>query len=391
MRQVYMDYSATTPVKQEVLETMSPYFTEHYGNPSSLYTIGQESKAAISNARRQVASIIGADEKEIYFTACGTESDNWAIFGTADAKKGKGKHIITSKIEHHAVLHSCQQLEKQGYDVTYLDVEPDGTINPQALKAALRADTVMVSIMMVNNEVGTIEPIKELCSVTKAFNKEIIFHTDAVQGLGNVSIDVKELGIDLMSMSAHKIYGPKGVGGFFIRKGLRITNYLHGGAQENRHRAGTENIAGIVGFGKAAELAEKNLDEHIRHCSELRDYFIEQVLKNIPNTEVNGNMEHRHPGNASITFNYIEGESILLLLDAKGIYVSTGSACSSTSLTPSHVLTALGVPVERIHGTVRFSIGDFTTKEDLDYVLNELKPVVTRLREISSISEKKGW
>lgn len=391
MRQVYMDYSATTPVKQEVLETMSPYFTEHYGNPSSLYTIGQESKAAISNARRQVASIIGADEKEIYFTACGTESDNWAIFGTADAKKGKGKHIITSKIEHHAVLHSCQQLEKQGYDVTYLDVDPDGTINPQALKAALRADTVMVSIMMVNNEVGTIEPIKELCSVTKAFNKEIIFHTDAVQGLGNVSIDVKELGIDLMSMSAHKIYGPKGVGGFFIRKGLRITNYLHGGAQENRHRAGTENIAGIVGFGKAAELAEKNLDEHIRHCSELRDYFIEQVLKNIPNTEVNGNMEHRHPGNASITFNYIEGESILLLLDAKGIYVSTGSACSSTSLTPSHVLTALGVPVERIHGTVRFSIGDFTTKEDLDYVLDELKPVVTRLREISSISEKKGW
>lgn len=391
MRKVYMDYSATTPVKQEVLETMSPYFTEHYGNPSSLYTIGQESKAAISNARRQVASIIGADEKEIYFTACGTESDNWAIFGTADAKKGKGKHIITSKIEHHAVLHSCQQLEKQGYDVTYLDVEPDGTINPQALKAALRADTVMVSIMMVNNEVGTIEPIKELCSVTKAFNKEIIFHTDAVQGLGNVSIDVKELGIDLMSMSAHKIYGPKGVGGFFIRKGLRITNYLHGGAQENRHRAGTENIAGIVGFGKAAELAEKNLDEHIRHCSELRDYFIEQVLKNIPNTEVNGNMEHRHPGNASITFNYIEGESILLLLDAKGIYVSTGSACSSTSLTPSHVLTALGVPVERIHGTVRFSIGDFTTKEDLDYVLDELKPVVTRLREISSISEKKGW
>lgn len=391
MRQVYMDYSATTPVKQEVLETMSPYFTEHYGNPSSLYTIGQESKAAISNARRQVASIIGADEKEIYFTACGTESDNWAIFGTADAKKGKGKHIITSKIEHHAVLHSCQQLEKQGYDVTYLDVEPDGTINPQALKAALSADTVMVSIMMVNNEVGTIEPIKELCSVTKAFNKEIIFHTDAVQGLGNVSIDVKELGIDLMSMSAHKIYGPKGVGGFFIRKGLRITNYLHGGAQENRHRAGTENIAGIVGFGKAAELAEKNLDEHIRHCSELRDYFIEQVLKNIPNTEVNGNMEHRHPGNASITFNYIEGESILLLLDAKGIYVSTGSACSSTSLTPSHVLTALGVPVERIHGTVRFSIGDFTTKEDLDYVLDELKPVVTRLREISSISEKKGW
>lgn len=391
MRQVYMDYSATTPVKQEVLETMSPYFTEHYGNPSSLYTIGQESKAAISNARRQVASIIGADEKEIYFTACGTESDNWAIFGTADAKKGKGKHIITSKIEHHAVLHSCQQLEKQGYDVTYLDVEPDGTINPQALKAALRDDTIMVSIMMVNNEVGTIEPIKELCSVTKAFNKEIIFHTDAVQGLGNVSIDVKELGIDLMSMSAHKIYGPKGVGGFFIRKGLRITNYLHGGAQENRHRAGTENIAGIVGFGKAAELAEKNLDEHIRHCSELRDYFIEQVLKNIPNTEVNGNMEHRHPGNASITFNYIEGESILLLLDAKGIYVSTGSACSSTSLTPSHVLTALGVPVERIHGTVRFSIGDFTTKGDLDYVLDELKPVVTRLREISSISEKKGW
>ncbi|MDO4860518.1 MAG: cysteine desulfurase NifS [Bacillota bacterium] len=391
MRQVYMDYSATTPVKKKVLDAMIPYFTEHYGNPSSLYTIGLEAKNAISEARQRVASLIGADEKEIFFTACGTESDNWALFGVSDAKKKKGNHIITTKIEHHAILHSCQFLEKHGFDVTYLDVDENGFVDPEDLKAAITDQTVMVSIMMVNNEVGTVEPIKELVRVTKEKNKDIIFHTDAVQGLGNVPIDVKDLGVDLMSMSAHKIYGPKGTGALFIKKGVRLSNYIHGGAQENKHRAGTENLAGIVGFGKAARLAQENFDEHVKHCSSLRDYFVQQVLERIPDTQVNGTMEKRHPGNANITFKFIEGESILLLLDSKGVYVSTGSACSSASLTPSHVLTALGVPVEMIHGTVRFSIGDFTTKEDLDYVLDELTKIVARLREISSVSEKKGW
>ncbi len=391
MRQVYMDYSATTPVKKEVLDAMIPYFTEHYGNPSSLYTIGLEAKNAISEARQRLASLIGADEKEIFFTACGTESDNWALFGVSDAKKKKGNHIITTKIEHHAILHSCQFLEKHGFDVTYLDVDENGLVDPEDLKAAITDQTVMVSIMMVNNEVGTVEPIKELVRVTKEKNKDIIFHTDAVQGLGNVPIDVKDLGVDLMSMSAHKIYGPKGTGALFIKKGVRLSNYIHGGAQENKHRAGTENLAGIVGFGKAAQLAQENFDEHVKHCSSLRDYFVQQVLERIPDTQVNGTMERRHPGNANITFKFIEGESILLLLDSKGVYVSTGSACSSASLTPSHVLTALGVPVEMIHGTVRFSIGDFTTKEDLDYVLDELTKIVARLREISSVSEKKGW
>ena len=391
MRQVYMDYSATTPVKKEVLDAMVPYFTEHYGNPSSLYTIGLESKNAISKARQQVASLIGADEKEIFFTACGTESDNWALFGVTDVKKKKGNHIITTKIEHHAILHSCQFLEKHGFDVTYLDIDDQGFVDPEALKAAITDQTVMVSIMMVNNEIGTVEPIKELVKVTKEKNKDIIFHTDAVQGLGNVPIDVKDLGVDLMSMSAHKIYGPKGTGALFVRKGVRLSNYIHGGAQESKHRAGTENLAGIVGFGKAAEIAEQTLDEHIKHSSSLRDYFVQQVLEKIPDTYVNGTMEKRHPGNANITFKYIEGESILLLLDSKGIFVSTGSACSSASLTPSHVLTALGVPVEMIHGTVRFSIGDFTTKEDLDYVIGELTEIVKKLREISSVSEQKGW
>ena len=275
--------------------------------------------------------------------------------------------------------------------MTYLDVDENGFVDPEDLKAAITDQTVMVSIMMVNNEVGTVEPIKELVRVTKEKNKDIIFHTDAVQGLGNVPIDVKDLGVDLMSMSAHKIYGPKGTGALFIKKGVRLSNYIHGGAQENKHRAGTENLAGIVGFGKAAQLAQENFDEHVKHCSSLRDYFVQQVLERIPDTQVNGTMERRHPGNANITFKFIEGESILLLLDSKGVYVSTGSACSSASLTPSHVLTALGVPVEMIHGTVRFSIGDFTTKEDLDYVLDELTKIVARLREISSVSEKKGW
>ncbi|MCR5481699.1 MAG: cysteine desulfurase NifS [Clostridia bacterium] len=389
MRQVYMDYSATTPVKEEVLKEMLPYFTEIYGNPSSLYTLGLTAKSAVSKARHQVADLIGADDNEVFFTAGGTESDNWTLFGVADALKAKGNHIITTKIEHHAILHSCEFLEKHGIDVTYLDVCPDGTVDPAALEAAITDKTVLISIMFVNNEVGTIEPIAECAAIAKKHG--ILFHTDAVQALGNVDIDVHKLGIDFMSMSSHKIYGPKGIGAIYIRKGAKISNYIHGGAQESKRRAGTENLAGIVGFGKAAEIAKRDLAHHIESVSALRNYFIDEVKKNIPDIYVNGNMDHRHPGNANITFEYIEGESILLLLDSKGISVSTGSACSSASLTPSHVLSAMGIPVERIHGTVRFTIGDFTTRDDIDYVVTELKQIVAKLREISSVSKGKGW
>lgn len=389
MRKVYLDYSATTPVKDEVLQEMIPYFTHQFGNPSSLYTLGLEAKAALDKARGQVADLINADAKEVFFTGCGSEADNWALTGVANALKNKGNHIITTKIEHHAMLHTCEFLEKNGYEVTYLDVEADGTVKPENLEAAITDKTILISVMFVNNEVGTIEPVKELAAVAK--KHKILFHTDAVQALANVPIDVKDLGIDLMSMSAHKIYGPKGVGAMFMRKGLRLPNFIHGGAQEMGRRAGTENLAGIVGFGKAAEIAKENLDNHIKHCSELRDYLVERVTREIPDTFVNGSMEHRHPGNANITFKYIEGESILLLLDYKGISVSTGSACSSKSLKPSHVLEALGVPVEMIHGTVRFTVGDFTTKEDIDYVVDNLKEVVEKLRMLSPVNEEKGW
>ncbi|MCI9475452.1 MAG: cysteine desulfurase NifS [Emergencia sp.] len=389
MRQVYLDYSATTPVKEEVLQEMIPYFTEQFGNPSSLYTMGLTSKEAVDKARSQVAALIGADSKEIYFTGCGSEADNWAVFGTVDKFKEKGNHIITTRIEHHAMLHSCEFLEKNGYKVTYLEVEPDGTVKPENLEAAITDQTILISIMMVNNEVGTIEPIKELAAIAKKHG--ILFHTDAVQALANVPIDVKDLGVDMLSVSAHKIYGPKGIGALYIRKGLRISNYMHGGAQEMGRRAGTENLAGIVGFGKAAELAKINMEEHIAHCSQLRDYLIDRITREIPDTFVNGTMEHRHPGNANITFKYIEGESILLLLDYKGVSVSTGSACSSKSLEPSHVLTALGVPVEMVHGTVRFTVGDFTTKEDIDYVIESLKEIVEKLRALSPVNSEKGW
>ena len=389
MRQVYLDYSATTPVKKEVLDAMLPYFTEFYGNPSSLYSIAAESKEALAGARKQVAELVGADEKEIFFTSCGTEADNWAVMGAADVLKKKGNHIITTKIEHHAMLHSCEFLEKHGYDVTYLDVDSEGRVNPADLEAAITDKTILISIMFVNNEVGTVEPIRELAAISKSH--QILFHTDAVQALGNMPIDVKELGVDLMSISAHKIYGPKGVGALYIRKGVRLSNYLHGGAQENKKRAGTENLAGIVGFGKAAELARIHLDEHIQHTSSLRNYLIQQVQEKIDNVYVNGSIEHRHPGNANLTFEFIEGEAMLLYLDMNGIAVSTGSACSSASLTPSHVLSALGIPVEKIHGTLRFTVGDMTTKEDIDYVVSTLVNVVNKLREISSVSSEKGW
>lgn len=389
MRNVYLDYSATTPVKEEVLNEMIPYFTEKFGNPSSLYDKGLESKDAITEARERVAFLINASAGEVFFTAGGTESDNWAVFGSAEALKSKGNHIITTKIEHHAMLHSCEFLEKQGYEITYLSIDKDGYISLDELEKAITDKTVLISIMMVNNEIGTVQPIKEACAIAKKHG--VLFHTDAVQALGNVEIDVKDLGIDLMSMSSHKIYGPKGTGALYIRKGVRIANYLHGGAQENRKRAGTENLPGIIGFGKAAELSKANFENHVKHCSELRNYLKDRIINEIPDTYVNGTMEHRHPGNLNITFKYIEGESILLLLNQFGISVSTGSACSSTSLNPSHVLTALGVPVEMIHGTIRFTVGDFTTKEDIDYVVENLKTIVSRLRELSPVNSMKGW
>lgn len=389
MRNVYLDYSATTPVKEEVLQEMIPYFTEKFGNPSSLYDKGLESKDAVTTAREQVAALINAKPQEVFFTAGGTEADNWAVFGAAEKLKEKGNHIITTKVEHHAMLHSCAHLEKQGFEVTYLGVDENGLIDLKELEEAITDKTILISIMLVNNEIGTVQPIKEAAAIAKAH--KVLFHTDAVQGLGNVPIDVKEMGVDLMSMSSHKIYGPKGVGALYIRKGVRIDNLLHGGAQESKKRAGTENLTGIVGFGKAAELAKANFDAHVAHCSELRNYMKDRILSEIPDTFVNGTLESRHPGNLNITFKYIEGESILLLLNQFGISVSTGSACSSTSLEPSHVLSALGVPVEMIHGTVRFTVGDFTTKEDIDYVIEKLTAIVTRLRELSPVNAQKGW
>ncbi len=389
MKQVYLDYSATTPVKEEVVREMLPFFTERYGNPSSLYSVGLDAKAGLDEARARVAGLINAEPKEIFFTSCGTESDNWVLEGAANAFKNKGKHIITSRIEHHAIMHTCEYLEKLGFEITYLDVDSDGFVSPEALEKAIRKDTILVSIMMVNNEIGTIEPIKELAAAAKAHG--VLFHTDAVQGLGNVPIDVKDLGVDFLSMSAHKIYGPKGVGALYMRKGVRITNFMHGGAQETKRRAGTENLAGIAGFGKAAELAAANLQQHIEHSTKLRNYFWEQIEANISGVTLNGSREKRHPGNLNVSFDYIEGESILLMLDAFGISISTGSACSSKSLVPSHVLEAIGISITKMNGTVRFTVGDFTTKEDIDYVVETLVKVVARLRELSPVTGQEGW
>lgn len=389
MKQVYLDYSATTPVKEDVVKEMLPYYTEFYGNPSSLYDRGLEAKAGIDKARERVADLINADSKEIFFTSCGTEADNWVLEGASDALKKKGNHIITSKIEHHAILHTCEYLEKHGFEVTYLDVDSEGFVHPEELEKAIRPETVLVSIMMVNNEIGTIQPIKELAAVAK--KHDVLFHTDAVQGLGNVPIDVKDLGVDFLSMSAHKIYGPKGIGALYMRRGVRISTFMHGGAQENKKRAGTENVAGIAGFGKAAQLAMEGLDEHIRHSTELRNYFWDKIESNISGVQLNGPKDKRHPGNLNISFDYIEGEAILLLLNGNGISVSTGSACSSKSLAPSHVLDAIGVSITKMNGTIRFTVGDFTTKEDIDYVVDVLIKIVERLREMSPVNGMKGW
>jgi cysteine desulfurase len=389
IKKVYLDYSATTPARKEVVDEMIPYFTEHFGNASSIYSLGMEAKDAIEHSREQVAALINAEPKEIIFTSGGTESDNWALIATARRLENKGRHIITSAIEHHAILHSCEYLAKEGFDITYVGVNSDGLVDPAEVEAAIRPDTILISIMYVNNEVGSVQPVTEIGAIAKKHG--VLFHTDAVQGAGNVPIDVKAMNIDMLSMSSHKIYGPKGIGAIYIRTGVNLPTYIHGGAQERKKRAGTENVPAIIGFGKAAEIARLNFKEHVAHVSSLRDHFVERVLAEIPDTHYNGSKEHRHPGNANITFEYVEGESILLYLDFAGISCSSGSACSSRSLQPSHVLTALGIPVELIHGSIRFTFGDPTTMEDVDYTVDRLKEVIEKLRNISSISKEKGW
>jgi len=387
-RIVYMDHSATTYTKKEVLEAMIPYYSEHFGNPSSIYRIAGDSKKAIDTARVQVAKALGSDPDEIYFTSGGSESDNWAIKGIAFANRKKGNHIITSAIEHHAVLHTCEYLEKEGFTVTYLPVDKYGIVDPADLEKAITEKTILISVMFANNEIGTIEPIAELGAVAR--NHKVYFHTDAVQVIGNVQVDVKAQNIDMLSLSAHKFYGPKGIGALYIKKGVKIDNLIHGGGQERKRRAGTENIAGIVGLGKAIELATADIDGHNRRIRGLRDRLLQGILARIPGTYLNGHREKRLPGNINISFEFIEGESILLWLDDEGICASTGSACTSGSLEPSHVLLATGLPVEISHGSLRLTLGDINTEEDVDFVLEVLPKVVSRLRDMSPLYRKNG-
>jgi cysteine desulfurase len=386
-KRLYMDYSATTPMKKEVLDAMMPYLTETFGNPSSFHSFGRDAKNAIDKGREQVANLINADQSEIIFTAGGTESDNWAIKGVAFAHKDKGNHIITTKIEHHAVLHTCDYLEKyHGFEITYLDVDSEGMIDLKKLEEAITDKTILITIMYANNEIGTIQPIKEIGEIAKKNN--IIFHTDAVQAAGSVNIDVKELNVDLMSMSSHKIYGPKGIGAMYIRKGTKLQQFVHGGSQERKRRAGTENVAAIVGYGKAAEIAKEHMDEHIERLTKLRSKLMNGILEKIPYTRINGSLESRLPGNVNFAFEFIEGEGILLMLDMLGIAASSGSACTSGSLDPSHVLMAIGLPHEIAHGSLRLSIGDFTTEEDIDFIIENLPPIIERLRSMSPLYEK---
>lgn len=391
MKNVYMDYAATTYVKPEVLEEMMPFFTEKYGNPSSFYGISRETKMAIDKARTRVAKALNCDLNEVYFTGGGSEADNWAIKGIASAHRKKGNHIITTKVEHHAVLHTCEYLEKQGFEVTYLNVDKEGFIDLEELKNAITDKTILVSIMFANNEIGTIQPIKEIGEICR--ERKVFFHTDAVQAVGNIHIDVKEMNIDLLSLAGHKIYGPKGIGALYIRKGVRIDNLVHGGGQERARRAGTENTASIVGLGKAIELATENLEKHNEKLTALRDRLIDGLLK-VPHTRLNGPRgDKRLPGNANITFEFIEGESILLSLDFEGVCASSGSACTSGSLDPSHVLLAIGLPHELAHGSLRLTLGDGSTDEDVDYVLEVVPPIIERLRNMSPLWEdfiKKG-
>lgn len=385
-KRIYLDYSATTPAKPEVVEAMLPYFTETFGNASSIHAFGRDAKNTLNRTREVVADFINASADEVYFTGGGSESDNWAIKGVAQAYRTKGNHIITTTIEHHAVLHTCDALEKDGFEVTYLPVDSEGKISLEALEAAIKENTILISIMAVNNEIGTVQPIAEIGALAKS--KGVLFHTDAVQALGNIALDVKAMNIDLMSVSSHKIYGPKGVGALYVKKGVKIRNLIEGGAQERKRRAGTENIPGIVGFGKAVELAKENFDNHVKHLETLRDRLMNGIMEKIPYVKLNGHRTDRHPGNVNVCFEFIEGESLLLSLDLVGVAGSSGSACTSGSLDPSHVLMAIGLPHEIAHGSLRLTIGDFTTEEDVDYTIEKLIEIVDRLRSYSPLYDK---
>ena len=384
-KNIYLDNAATTQVYPEVVEAMTPYFTTYYGNPSSIYTFAGEAKKAVDHARALLADGIHAKTEEIYFTGGGSESDNWALKAVADAYSDKGKHIITTKIEHHAILHTCEYIKKKGYEVTYLNVDENGIVKLDELKAAIRPDTILISVMTANNEIGTIEPIEEIGEIAKEHG--ILFHTDAVQAFGHIPIDVEKMHIDMLSASGHKINGPKGIGLMYIRKGVKIRSFIHGGAQERQRRAGTHNVPGIVGFGKAAELAFTEMDKRIQYETELRDYLISRVLDEIPYVKLNGDKTRRLPNNANFCFRFIEGESMLILLDQKGICASSGSACTSGSLDPSHVLLAIGLPHEIAHGSLRLTLSEKTTKEEIDFTVDSLKQIIERLRSMSPLYE----
>jgi len=383
MRRIYLDYAATTPTHPEVVKAMLPYFTEVFGNPSSIYSCGQEAKGVLEESRAKVAALIGAQDEEIVFTSGGTEADNFAIKGAAYANENKGNHIVTTSIEHHAVLETCKFLEERGFRVTYLPVDEYGLIAPENVREAITNKTILISVMQANNEIGTIEPIAEIGKIAKEAG--ISFHTDAVQAVGHIPINVDELGVDLLSMSAHKLYGPKGIGALYIRKGTKLLPFMHGGEQERGRRASTDNVPGIVGFGRAAELAQQEMSEEAEQLIPLRDKLINDLLERIDHTQLNGHPRNRLPNNVNVSVEFVEGESMCLNLDLEGICASTGSACSSSSIEPSHVLLALGLPPERAHGSLRFTLGKWSTEEDIDRVLEVLPPAVARLRAMSPL------
>lgn len=386
MKNIYFDNAATTKLDDEVLKEMLPYLKDNYGNPSSIYKLGREARKAIEDSREKIAKVLNCKANEIYFTAGGSESDNTAIKGIAKANKKGGNHIITSKIEHPAVLETCKQLEKEGFEITYISVDEKGIVDLEELKKSIKPTTILITIMFANNEIGTIQPIEEIGKIAKRNN--IYFHTDSVQAVGSIKIDVQKLNIDSLSLSGHKFYGPKGVGALYVKTGVPFEKFISGGHQERNKRAGTENVTGIVGIGKAIELAYENLDEHNKKIKELRDYYVKQVEEKIPYIKINGDMEKRLPGNSNISFRFIEGEGLLLNLDLKGICASSGSACTSGSLDPSHVLLAIGLPHEIAHGSLRVSIGKYNTKEEIDYLIENLMEIVTRLREMSPLWER---
>ena len=384
-RFVYLDNAATTSTKKEVVDAMYPFFTESFGNPSSVYDFAAKNKKAVNDSRQTIADALHADVRDIYFTAGGSESDNWALIATAEAYENKGKHIITSKIEHHAILHTCDYLESRGFEITYIDVDENGILKLDELKKAIRPDTILISVMFANNEIGTIQPIKEIGEIAK--EHDILFHTDAVQAFGQIPINVDELHIDMLSASGHKLHGPKGIGFLYIRKGLKLRSFIHGGAQERKRRAGTENVPGIVGLGKAVSIAVETMDERIKHETEVRDYMIEKIKKTIPYCRLNGYRTKRLPNNVNFSFQFVEGESLLIMLDMEGICASSGSACTSGSLDPSHVLLAIGLPHEIAHGSLRMTLSEETTIEDADYVIDKLQGIVAKLRSMSPLYE----